>query len=177
MQKQPGRLVTSMCFVDLSKKLRLSVTEQTFKLNTTQKTTSQGSESAESHSFLIGVAYLFFFFLFFFTNYNYIWILNWIRHFSIRGAQTELVTCRGKLQRGNTMDIYWHPWIPEVFGHTVTPTCDAVFLRNAATVWKADWIQWSRSMAYRQLWIKLKYFSKFGGDGSPHAEKCTNGCS
>lgn len=49
MQKQPGRLITSKCFVDLIKKLRLSVTEQTFKQNTTQKTTSQGSKSAESH--------------------------------------------------------------------------------------------------------------------------------
>lgn len=57
MAREP---VTNKYSVVLIKKLRLSVTKQTFK----QKTTLQGSESAESHWYLIGVAY-------YFTNYNY----------------------------------------------------------------------------------------------------------
>lgn len=37
------------------------------------------------------------------------------------------------------MDIYWHPWILEMcFGHAAMSTCDAVFLRNAATMSKAE---------------------------------------
>lgn len=36
------------------------------------------------------------------------------------------------------MDIYGHPWIPEVFGRTAMSTCDAVFSRNAATMSKAE---------------------------------------
>jgi len=50
----------------LIKKLRLSMTKQKLQQTTTQKTTSQGSESAESH-YLIGVSYPS-------TNYNYRWV-------------------------------------------------------------------------------------------------------
>lgn len=76
-----------------------------------------------------------------------------------------MITCREKLQRINTMHIYWDPWIPRVFGHTATSACDAVFLRNAATMSKAEitlsGFSGQHSVAPDSCECNSKCFSKF----------------
>lgn len=142
-------------------KLRLSVTKQTFK----QKTTLQGSESAESHWYLIGVAY-------YFTNYNYTLYMdiNWIRHFSLGGAQTELVTCR----RSCTEETQWTSMGIHGYQRCLDALrCRHVMLcsqgmqlpcRKQSALWLDSVVTHCSTLWIRLLWIKLKYFSKFGAE-------------